>query len=421
LLVFHSYGGHGGYADFLPPNYRRPVDDFFSGVPTEAVIGSNSGAGRIEDIEAYDAAMRYVSDNVARSIRAIDLSGKPMVLVYFADHGESPFTGVGHDAARFDWSMIAVPFVMHFNPAAVQKYPALAARYRERAAASPDESLASLPSLLFDLLGVRVRYRNDGKEHGASHCRFALGNCPPSPLVVQKTINGGLTFIAPPGWARGNRLQATDVSDRLTAQYNLVRELAGGAGTPQVCPHRSNSLARVIQARGISDCLELDIVASKQGRIDVYHPPAPNVGLSLEKALSALGNRQTTVWLDSKNIDRKAGCASVASFVSRHAGRNVSFFVEFPSTSAAHLNELKGCVAALATTTLARSYYVPTELAVQCAHEIGAGRDKQACQRLEAVLSRVVASQLFTDFSFDFLAMAAIRQSPAAAKLRWNG
>lgn len=69
-------------------------------------------------IEGYDSATRYVSDNIARSIRETDRMTRPAVFVYFSDHGESPLTGQAHDSARYTWTMGAVPFLVHFNPAA---------------------------------------------------------------------------------------------------------------------------------------------------------------------------------------------------------------------------------------------------------------------------------------------------------------
>ena len=38
-----------------------------------------------------------------------------MILIYFADHGESPATARGHDSSRLTYEMLHVPFLIYFN------------------------------------------------------------------------------------------------------------------------------------------------------------------------------------------------------------------------------------------------------------------------------------------------------------------
>ena len=45
-----------------------------------------------------------------------------MILIYFADHGESPATARGHDSSRLTYEMLHVPFLIYFNDAAYDLY-----------------------------------------------------------------------------------------------------------------------------------------------------------------------------------------------------------------------------------------------------------------------------------------------------------
>lgn len=161
----------------------------------------------------------------------------------------------------------------------------------------------------------------------------------------------------------------------------------------------------------------MDVVAERD-RIALRHPPDPDTGQTLAKALEALGSRSATVWLNAKNADDPAGCGRLRDFLAARVQGTIGFFVEFPSTSVARLGKLRACLRAMRPHAVGLSYYVPAD-AAECASAPD-HRSSASCRKLERALSIVAQSGLFTDISFDFAAYPAIRASAAARGFRWN-
>ena len=151
----HSYAGHGPYLENVPPGFHAPVDDLLSKLPADAVLEDARFA--VGNVEAYDSAIRYVDHSVARMIERVRDTTRPVVLVYFSDHGDEVFSNRGHDSARFRHEMLRVPFLVYFNDAARRGQPALFARYQALALRAENATQAQLPSTLLDLLGSTPR------------------------------------------------------------------------------------------------------------------------------------------------------------------------------------------------------------------------------------------------------------------------
>ena len=64
-------------------------------------------------------------------LKKIKNLNKPIVLIYFSDHGESPFTAIGHDSSKFINEMARIPFLMYFNESAKNLRPELLKRYKK--------------------------------------------------------------------------------------------------------------------------------------------------------------------------------------------------------------------------------------------------------------------------------------------------
>ena len=151
VTFLHSYAGHGPYLENVPPGFHAPVDDRLSRLPAEAVLEDARHA--VANVEAYDSAIRYVDHSVARMIERVRDTARPVVLVYFSDHGDEVFSNRGHDSARFRHEMLRIPFLMYFNDAARREQPALFARYQALARSGEIATLAQLPATLLELLG----------------------------------------------------------------------------------------------------------------------------------------------------------------------------------------------------------------------------------------------------------------------------
>jgi hypothetical protein len=85
--------------------------------------------------------------------------------------------------------------------------------------------------------------------------------------------------------------------------------------------------------------------------------------------------------------------------------------------------ELKDCVYELSSNGHVISYYVPTGEAVQCSQGLKAGQifeSISSCKKLKIDLKDAVESKLFTDISFDYGGIDAIRKIDLVKKLKWN-
>src|SRR5690606_9206464 len=113
---------HGDYRNNIPSDARSPVDEVFHGASLARVFGTQLTDNRLmgRSAEGYDSAMRYVDYSIRSVLDQVRASDQPTVFLYFSDHGESPYTNVGHDSARFHHEMFRVPFLMYFNDAARQ-------------------------------------------------------------------------------------------------------------------------------------------------------------------------------------------------------------------------------------------------------------------------------------------------------------
>ncbi|NTV66219.1 MAG: phosphoethanolamine transferase [Chlorobaculum sp.] len=220
VTFLHSYAGHGPYLEGIPEEFRTPVDNYFS-VNTSKKI-SESGIDVREQIEGYDSALRYVDFTVSRIIDFIDKQKKPTILVLFSDHGESVYTGRGHDSARFIHEMARIPFIIYFNDAAIKKYPDLYQRYRTLSETREIATLAQLSSVIADISGIRFK-----KSDTLQYLSPLIGEpCVHSPIIVRE-VKSGLTYIdlnkTKPAIPPNLKYHITDATDPATAEFVRTR------------------------------------------------------------------------------------------------------------------------------------------------------------------------------------------------------
>lgn len=229
VVFFHSYAGHGIYLDHVPPAFRAPVDQTLASVDDFAL--TDDGAVR-KATEAYDSTLRYVDYAVANALRFVEAQSRPMVMLYFPDHGELP--GTGHDSARFSHEMVRIPLLLYFNAAARRNHPDLYAKYAALAGRSHGKAstLAQIPSTLLDLLGVRMA----PGARTTLQMTAVMGAADRLPPIVVRRTTEGITFVD----LNRQRLVAPvragqvilDKTDDVTRAY--VAALAAGA-EPTLC------------------------------------------------------------------------------------------------------------------------------------------------------------------------------------------
>lgn len=191
LLLFHSYAGHGPYRGNVSPDMPTPEWLTPDPRPTEYP----------DVVDDYDTAVSGVDANLARAISTIAASPKPIIFVYFSDHGEAVTTDDGHDSARFRVEMSTVPFVVYFNAAARRTFPDRFAEMQRLAATGNVATLAQLIPTLLELIGVTI-----DPQAGFDLPPPVGAPWTPDPIVVRRTMEGPSSWRivevpAPPGAA----------------------------------------------------------------------------------------------------------------------------------------------------------------------------------------------------------------------------
>ena len=97
--------------------------------------------------------------------------------------------------------------------------------------------------------------------------------------------------------------------------------------------------------------------------------------------------------------------------------------VEFPSDAINVLPTLKQCALELNNIGIFTSYYIDTGLAKNCSRKLNDGQELSsipACSELRDQLIEVNKSGIFTDISFDYAGLIAVKSVLMSDKLRWN-
>ena len=414
VIFFHSYMGHAPYLSNIPTGFRKPVDSSLTAMNPKAVVGNTHLS--ITTVNAYDSTVKYIDYSVAKALDSVSNSERSIVFVYFPDHGESPYSGQGHNSHEFVHEMARVPFLIYFNGHAKDRYPDLYERYKTLSQAKNIATLAQLPATILDLLGVESAFLSPGGVIGEKQDH--------SPILVKRYPDGDITYLD----LNNANVAATHRRGLGTGIFlQSSKSRGGGGGGVRVCYHRSNTLGKALRGALIADCLEVDLVVGADGELSIYHPPAEDVGFHLQDIMRIAEKQRTALWIDGKNIHSPKACSTLAAFLrSEELDLDKPVLVEFPSASLAHAVDLRNCAQALRQAGVRTSYYVPTKPVKACAEALvseESARDGIAsrdCIALQRDLESATSSGLFSDFSFDIGGLKAMESTPVAHRMRWN-
>ena len=413
VAFLHSYAGHGGYFENIPPAFRRYLDDGFGKGPFK------DAPGFVHDgVEKYDAAIRYIDHSVSQSIAYVRSQARPIVFVYFADHGEAAYTGHAHDSSQFIHEMARVPFMIYFNDAARARMPATYRKYQALAASGRDATLEQLPSTLLDLADLRIRPDQRGKLIEMP----VIGDEVRHPPIVVRETASGVTYvnINRDGAAAPAAAHAADHSDDATRVYTASKNKANKAS--RVCVRDVDTIDKLVRSRMVASCIQITVAANADGKLSVTGAAGKDTGLRLEEVLKVTGMNRMGLWIHAPAL-RGGSCESLASQLGQGGRPGHAVLVEFPSGSHANTAELTSCSAKLAGMGVATSYRVADLDALPCARSIAAGAkagDTAACTALGKDLEAARRSRLFTDIAFDYDATPAIGALGTAKSFRWN-
>jgi glucan phosphoethanolaminetransferase (alkaline phosphatase superfamily) len=420
LTIFHSYSGHGPYLleDIMPDTFHQSVDQKLSKKNAKAIVGKV--VDKLEAVESYDSTIKYIDFAIAEAIKTVSSSTDPRIFIYFSDHGESVFAKRGHDSSRFIHEMVRIPFIIYFNEASKRSRPDLYEKYSQLAKDTNVATLAQLPSTIFDLLGVELLDEREVIQLPIIGEKTSL-----FPIVVRETSKG-ITYVnlnlKQADYKLSNGTRLIDNTDEATK--NFAVNTNNVFKNTFICYHRSNSLAKAIRGKLVSNCLEFDIMVDETNNIAVYHSSAKDSGLMLSDILElSRKGKQVALWLDGKNLQTKRTCTTLLNTLTKSSLPRKPLLIEFPSKSYLSKKEINQCVSELKENNFFTSYYVPTTEAINCSKKLDSGiefEQESSCIALRKDLLVAKNSQLYTDFSFDYLGILAMEAISFTKELKWN-
>ncbi|MEC9415265.1 MAG: sulfatase-like hydrolase/transferase, partial [Pseudomonadota bacterium] len=439
VLFLHSYAGHGPYLELIPPEFKHKVDDFFSGFEKKAIFGdlvinerNDLPMGRInlkqrsvldnllENVEGHDSAIRYIDHSISKIINEIKQLSDPVIFMYFSDHGESVFSGRAHDSVLFSHEMLRIPFIIYFNESARNQMPLVFEKYSKLAASNNVATLSQLSSTIMDLLGLNLSQHINNKN--ISFTKVIGEDVILSPIFSRRKRDG-VEFIN----LNDSNLEQYFTSETYRtnedAATKIFKASAFNQSKTRVCYQRSNTIAKLLRGKLVADCLEIDVVVDSNGSIDIYHPPAENTSLKLDFILSDVFGGEHALWIDAKNIHEAENCNILYESLKRYGKFKHEVLVEFPSDAINVLSTLKSCALDLNNIGIFTSYYIDTNMGLNCSRKLNDGQELSsipACSELRDQLIEVNKSGIFTDISFDYAGLIAVKSVLKSDKLRWN-
>lgn len=373
IIFAHLIATHGPYCRYVRnvERYMRPSRgaEFFGDHPTD-----------VGDVACYEAAVRYLSEAVSRVISNARNRQSPTVVIYFPDHGEAPALGTGHNAAKFSSAHVEIPLAFYANDAARvllgDKLTALEGNLNKRF------FLPFMHETLLDLFEIA--------DTGERRSSLLSQTYEPKERIVHKGTPLEVYYDSLLG----------DQKDYLALTRLVATKLkeSDERAWAKIFAHRTDTIGKLLEAKLYFSGVEVDVVFNpERNEFRVYHPPASDVGLTLETFLQAANDRpDLKFWLDWKNPDRENIDAALTE-LRRLGGKfrlSKRAIIETPADATTPQ------LAALKDLGFRHAYYLPTDEIVRCS---SASTDSVSC---DAVANRIIqnaqkvgASTLSFDYS----------------------
>jgi len=381
LIFIHMMAAHGPYCRVLPAQNRSADGGLFELPANAALFGEyrpERTLGRpekerryVERINCYDSAIRYVDQVLGEIFQRLDQSPRPALLVFFADHGEAPLLGTGHESRKHSHFHVEIPFILWANDAFRSAYAERWTSYaRNRKAPG---SLIDLSFTLVDLAQIT----------GVPETKRRSLVSPVYEEFPRATLHGRVGYDE---WS-----VSSDPVEKARANMLRLCNKWGERKCAKVWAHRVNSLGAFLQARSVFAGIELDVLFDPKTReFRVHHPPAKDVGLTFEGMLG-LDDGKMRYWLDWKNpsVEELSAALERLEFLNQSHDLKDRTIIEMGSVwpEAARVNDAGW----------RSSYYLPTA----AIREALDADDPMGSKKLADELLQTVARGAFGAVSYD--------------------
>ncbi len=250
-LFVHLYGSHHKYKNRYPHNFEK--------------FNTINASDKEQIINEYDNSIVYNDYVLSQIIGMANARSKPTIIVYFSDHGEEVFdfrNFVGHDKSNISKSMVEIPFVVYVNDTFKSNNQQTISLLNTTK--STKYQLQFLSHFLSELLNVKHDFYN---------------------------INKGLLY---------KRIDYPRYMGSI--DYDTNSSLISKLGA-----HRVDSEGKLLAVVDKFNNIELDISLLENGILDIGHPPAVSIGLTVDKWLSKIPfqyRNSKKYWFDLKNLSQ---------------------------------------------------------------------------------------------------------------------
>ena len=376
FVTLHFYAPHWDYCKVFPRT---------SGDLSKADGLGQKFFGRAkdlsDDVNCYDNAIRYVDGVVGQIIGLARDAKEPTAVIFVSDHGENPASGTNHDSALHSAYQVEIPLVWYFNHAGQDVWKEQVGNLKSHLgepflSADLDHSLLQLAGAdpaLFDASRslLSPSFRTEPR-------RLFENN--PEKFVSYDTLD-------------------PDRKDYLEITRNALKQLRESrpADWEKTWAHRVNSLGKLMETKDIFAGVEIDLVFNvSKGTFFVYHPPAADIGLSLEEYLKAASSQPgLRIWCDWKNASPELFHAALTELLRLDRQFNLKRRIVVESSDDQVFPDLRE----LRQQGFFHSYYLPTDEIVTCAEHGPSARCEELAESIDHNATLVGADAI----SFDAL------------------
>ena len=431
LVFLHSYAGHGsfgGYKSLIPKNFNIKYPKYINAKNFLGKDYKNFNLTR-----EYDSVISYIDYSISKTAECAFINSKenskPLIFIYFSDHGESPTSGKGHDSSRVTYEMINVPFVVYFNEIAYKKYIDKF-EYIQKLS-NENLSLKFFSEIILYLFEIDINLKDNNKNF------YSWENFPKIQtdyIIKRRLLDGSLSRINT-YWHKksisekelsNNNFMLEDTSVRLWQlnNYLKINNLSDAKNIHNlVCQHRANSFILQYKTSLSTGCFETDIIFDKDNVISA-HSKALDTNLVFDKFLNS-NYQKNTVWIDAKNINATNNCLIALDWLKKYHTQFKSILLELPTTSIKSIKDEKwlDCIDKVKVIdNVEVAYYVDTLLSRKCSSDIKSKNPtSKNCENLYKSIDIISSSISLKSLTFDYdAAFISIDNKKDLKNFKWH-
>jgi len=378
LVFLHSYAGHFGHNGYSEHIQKDLIFDYPSYINKKNYLGKDDS--NFDLVKEYDAAMRYIDTSIQKTIectfKSANENKKPVVFLYFSDHGEAPASRKGHDSNILSYEMIHVPFFIYFNDIAYELFKDKFDSLNE--IKNENRSLSIIKETILYLFEMNVVTKLDNKEI----YDFKKFPYPQKKFIIERQLLNDKRVEVPTFWSPSFDLrdlkkeyfdnQNVSITLWQLQNYLNTNNLSNKKNISNlVCQHRANSYALQFKASLSIGCFETDIIFLKDKALSA-HGIKLDTNLIFDNFLKS-DYQKNTVWLDSKNINVPQNCEYANDWLKKNNNKFESLLVEMPISSIKSINNTRwlNCIKEINNLhNVEVAYYLDTNLAKKCTKDI---------------------------------------------------